>query len=353
MNRRTFLLAMGASACGAREAPRRRRQRREAGSGSGQPAAYNGGLVPTIVTAWQRRASAVALRGDVVAQVAGTELRTYDARTLSPTETRDLAPNGFCFAQDGALVVYSHPASSPAGSVYRIGASRNLETFASPLLRSAGTVLLPGRTAAQFFVVLEDLIFPITIADGRVEAGQGLLHPAPNQHNRDQLVARDDGSLIVPVGGLRVLWPDGTEKSFAMTGRWLMHLVGASDDRVWYSHAPASAGATQLFLAKTLSPLAEEHMFDVSPLRISHLASGKGAAAVIGLELRGVDDVRWELIVFGEDGKERWRTALPEAFARRFSPGSSSLAINEKWVVISRYDSTLVGWDAVTGKPIA
>jgi len=353
-----FLWAIGASACGAKE-PRRPARRAPRGSGAGSGRLVDGGTstaIPIVLGGSQVRASTIALRGDALVQVAGAELRTYDARSLTLTETRDLAPDAFCFARDGALVVYSHPARSTAGSIYRIGASRNLETFASPFqLHSARTVMLPGRTASQFFVVQEERVFPLTIIDGRMEAGQGFMHPAPNLSNREQLVARDDGSLVVPSGepGLRVLAPDGTGVSYSMKGRSPRHLVGASSDRIWYSFAPGRDGETQLFLAKVTSPLAEEHAVDVAPLRISHLAAGGGAAALIGREIRGPDDVRWYVVVVGEDGKERWRSALPQAYARTFGPKTGSLAINEKWVVISRYDSTLVGWDAVTGKPIA
>ena len=47
----------------------------------------------------------------------------------------------------------------------------------------------------------------------------------------------------------------------------------------------------------------------------------------------------------------RWRTALPANL--RFGPSSGHLALDEKRVIFSAHDSTLYGWDAATGKPIA
>lgn len=364
MNRRTFLLAVGASACGPTKQPRPPKQT-PLGAGSGSARSTEpGGLIDTQLLASQWRASAIALRGDMLVQAAGGELRIYDARTLKRTETRDLAPRHFCFGRDGSLFVYSYPSGALQGTLYRIGPSRNLETYGGPVLRPDGySVLLPGRTAQDVYVTEMENIVPLSIVDGHVEDGPPLRHPAPNAQNRDQLVARPDGSIVAPdrEDGLRVITPDGKGTSYPMKGREPRHIVGASGDRVWYSHAPGKHfEVTSLYLAKIATPLEAEHTIDVSPYRIIHLAAGGGAAAALAVHVRPTGDrgpedldIRWAVIVIGEDGAERWRAEIPAAFAPGMALITGFVAIDDKHVVLERHDHSLLGWDAATGKPIA
>ncbi len=355
MNRRTFLLAVGATACGGAVADKPTRRP----SPPSPPDAANDdhGYYDLSYQSSQLGPNPLAFRGEVLVQSAGTELRKWNATTMKRVETWTLAQRHFCFLQDGALVAFAFPPDSHHSALYRIGASGNLETLQGPIFRVAGTtVVLPGRTPDEIYVTEVDNIDRLLLAGDHLDEASGMKHPAPHAANRDQLFGRGDGRVVAPdrEGGLRVLEPNKPSQRYAMPDREALHLAAARDERLWYSYAATAKrwNATALVLARVDTPMSAEHLVDFAPGRITHLASGGAAVAALVFTMRALDDVRWTVVVIDESGRERWRADVPAAF----NPGGATLnqsfvAISEQRVVLCRPDATLLAWDAA-GKPI-
>lgn len=353
MNRRTFLLALGASACSAAPTPRPTRARRK------QRPKPTGAQVniDLALRASQVHASPIALRGDVLFQVAGDDLRKWNVPTMQRGAVWNLWPRHVCFVQDGTLVAFALPPEVRHSVVHRISADDGIETLAGPVFRSRGTsVVLPGRAPDDIYVTEVDDIVRLQLTDTVAEELPGMKHPSPNAGNRDQLVARGDGRIIGldSRGGFSVLDPQHPPVAYRTPGRSPLHLVAGSRDLIWYSFAAdaPSWNATTLVLARLTTPMDAVKQLDFAPRRIVHLASGGGAAAVLVTTLRGVGDLRWEIIVVDETGAERWRVDVPAAFNPYTALTAGFVAISERYVVLTGPDEALLAWDAATGKPL-
>jgi hypothetical protein len=357
VNRRTFLLAVGASACAgpggrtltptpkSKPGPRRRNDTVEHG------------YYDLTFRSSQTGPSRIALHGDVLIHAVGDELRKWDATTMKRLDAWTLAPRHFCFLQDGALVVFAFPPDSPHSALYRIGASGNVETLEGPIFRTTGTTLvLPARAADEVYVTEVDEIVRLEIHGARAEEGPSMKHPAPNASNRDQLISRGDGRLVGPdrEGGFRVLEPDKPGALYATPDRVPLHLAAATHDQIWYSYAATAErwNANMLVLARVETPMIALKAFDVAPGRIVHLASNGAAAVALVFTMLATDDMRGAVVVVDESGKQRWRAEVPAAFNPNGALNNGFVAISERRVVLTGPDHALLAWDAANGKPI-
>jgi hypothetical protein len=147
VNRRTFLFAVGATACGGTacggvvaDKPRKVTKRMPPPL-SPDAGIDDHGYYDLSYRFSQLGPNPLAFPGNVLVQSAGTELRTWDATTMKRGETWTFAQRHFCFLQDGTLVAFALPPESPHSVLYRIGASHNVETLQGPIFRSGGTTL--------------------------------------------------------------------------------------------------------------------------------------------------------------------------------------------------------------------
>ena len=346
MNRRTFLLAVGASACGGtgakatpRPKPRPTPRKRDD--------TVDHGYYDLTLRASQTGPSPIALHGDVLIHAVGDELRKWDATTMKRVESWTLAPRHFCFLQDSSLVVYAFPPDSTHSVLYRIGASGNLETLAGPILRTSGTtIVLPARSADEVYVTEVDEIVRLEIRGMRTEEGPSMKHPSPNASNRDQLISRADGRLIGPdrAGGFRLLEPDKPGSQFATPDRVPLHLAAATGDQIWYSHSASAArwNANMLVLARIETPMVAVNEIDVAPGRIVHLASHGSAVVALVFTMLAKDDMRSAVVVLDETGKQRWRADVPSGFNPNGASNSGFVAISERRVVLAGPDHALL-----------
>jgi hypothetical protein len=350
MNRRSFLLAVGATACGRATANPRRPANPPKPTPIPSEPAVNQDL---SLRSSQLRASVIALYADVLIQIVDDELRRIDATTLKRLEAWNLSPRQFCFAQNGSLVVFAVPPGSTHTAVYRIDARGQLETFEGPILVASGaSVVLPGRTADEIYVSDGDDIVRLHLHEREAEELPGMKHPSPNAGNRDQLFAGGDGRVVGPDrgGGLGVVEPDKPVAAYRTPGRSPMHLAPGTKDRVWYTYAPEVAwSASRLVLAQIATPMTELSKLDVAPGRIVHLAASGAAAAALVFEQAAA---RRTVVVVENSGAVRWRAEVPKSFNPDGALTAGFVAISDRRVVLAGPDHALLAWDATNGKPV-
>ena len=127
MNRRAFLLALGASAVSCA----RPRKHRYALRGTPRPHPTGGvecvfGVEDGTVT--QTRRSPLAFRGDALLQRSGANLVRWDSRALKLEASWAIGALDCCVVQDGTFVALSVPARD-AWALHRLDARGQVQTF--------------------------------------------------------------------------------------------------------------------------------------------------------------------------------------------------------------------------------
>jgi hypothetical protein len=287
MNRRTFLLGLGASACGAAAKPLRPQDPRPQPDRS-EPHVN----IDQRIRASQLRASKIALHDDALFEIAGDDVHKVDPTTLKRLQTWNVMARQFCLVQDGSLVVFASVPGSLKSAVYRIDTRSNIETLEGPIMNDGGAnVVVRGRAADDIYVTEGDHLVHLKLEGMQAEELPRLPHPSPNDTSREQLFGRGDGSVVGPghAGGIALVSAAGVVTSYLTPDRFVMHIVPGAQDRVWYSYGvrPRPESAQQLVLATVHTPMTELARLDVSPGRIVHVGSGAGAAAALVVDPEG------------------------------------------------------------------
>ena len=269
---------------------------------------------------------------------------------MQATATWSLPHRHFCFAQDGTLYAFGSVPGSSSDFLHRISKDKvDSLPLILPGLRTK--VVLPARTPDEIYVTSEDKIYVVRITASAAEVDAILNHPSPLGETRDEWISRGDGRLISN-GESRIHTLDrkGTAE-YATGDRRLMHIAGATADRIWYSYSQGKEdwNAHTLVLAPVDKPLSDVRTIDVAPARVVHLASYGDLVATLLFSMRSLDDMTWSIAVFDESGKERWRTDVTDLFAPRGILNNSFIAIGPHRVVIAARDK-LLGWDVANGK---
>ncbi len=349
MNRRSFLLGLGAVACSGSATTRQARPRKP----EQQPQAGTECVLRDLTHLQsQRRASRLALHGDVLVVSVGSDLHRYDATTMQRTDTWTIPHNHFCFVQDGSVLTFGWEPHATSAVLHRI-ANRSIETLHGPILPGANmVVLLPGRSADELYASIRDEIYSLLVG-ARVDVDKILEHPAPRSETREQLISRGDGRLIcIDSSGVYVIDASNTTTS-AIPKRYPIHLAAATGDRIWYSYAtlPEDWNAHTLNLAPADQPMAAAATLDVAPARFVHIASHGDRLAALVFTMRSAEDMSLSVAVFDEKGREHWRVDVPSDF-RMPSLDSAFIAIGPSRVVLATFDGKLLAWDAASGKPV-
>ena len=358
MNRRTFLVVVGATACGG--PPRKRappaepelrgveRPRKEVEAFSWEDS--------------QTQRSPVAIRDDLLVLSTGNELWTWDARTMKRMDGYVLPHQHFCFTQDGTLAVFALPKDPPYCVLHRIDGRGIRETLRGGVFGSHNyypTHVLPGSSVDEVYVTKDDALYLMRAIEGRLEEVATIPIPDATSSNRGQLFSLGDGRLVVPGDNLHVLQAGKPSITYLTPGRVLLHMVPATAERIWYSHPRQGfRNADVLVLAKLATPMVEDKRIDLAPARIVHLASSGHAVAALLFEYRAgsspTQPIRqWTVVVLDENGTTRWRAAVP----KEFTPGLVTLnkigfiAMSEHRVVLFG-ERPPIAWDATTGAPI-
>ena len=358
VNRRMFLLGLGATACGAR--PVKTKPRRPV---KPNPEKRVGQEVPLV--SWydtQTQRSPVAIRGDLLVLAAETELWTWDARTMKRVDGYVLPSRHCCFVQDGSLAVFGLRSDSGHSVIHRIDATGIRETLPGEVFGAFDhypTQVLPARSADQLYVTKDKDVYLMREVNGRMEDAAVVAIPNRNSSNRGQLFSLGDGRLVAPGGGVNILQAGKPAVTYPMPERPLVHMVAATNDRLWYSHTTKHyLAADVLVLAKLATPMVEEQRIQFAPARVVHLASSGRAVAALLFAVRegssALEPIReWTVVVIDDNGTERWRAVVP----KEFTPGMVTLnqvgflAMSEHRVVLFG-ERPPIAWDVATGAPI-
>lgn len=350
MNRRAFLLAVGAAACGS---PPRRPQR------TPRPPPTNATPIASdfisAAVAPQTRPSPIAIHGSLLVQIAGDELSLWDTTTMTRTAGFVGAYRQACFLRDGTLAAFAVPPGEFKSELHRIDRSGTREVLIGPLfgIAAAGvTRVLPAGALDQIYVTRRNEIVLYRMT--RSELQEVLrFRPSPTGPVSDQVLSLGDGRLLTTAGhGFEVIEPKNPPVRRDAAGRKPLLVAAASGDRIWYSHATGHWG-TQVVLTSLGDPAAVVHALDFPSSRVTNLAAAGGALAVLvmSLEAPGGAKYPWKVVVFDETGAERWQVVLPEDIAEPgFSLGIDGfLAISADRVVLRGSHHALFAWDAKTG----
>ncbi|MGE5180520.1 MAG: hypothetical protein ACM31C_00590 [Acidobacteriota bacterium] len=353
MNRRTFLLAIGATACGAKRPPKPPHKRRrgdpiddddnDSGGDAPRPTRPDRGDVwglPPTRPYWYR----LATHDERLAQRRETELRLWDLRTMRRTDTLATAYHDACFLADGRLAALHDMGSSPYPELHLIDPRGAIDVrTGQSMMVDTDTELLPADSGDAIYVTEHsDLVYRADLGGGHFQFVDVL-----KVADRDPLTSLGDGRLVTTAnhGALRVL-AFGKPELRLKTPAWPILIAPLAGSRAWLTLLyPDAFGAQILLLIRLVDPLVTEARIDVSPGRIFDLATAGGAAAVI-VDTQG--RTAWEraIVVYEENGKERWRVSAPVH-------GRAHLAMSKERVVYSLNDGTLLAWDAATGAAVA
>lgn len=351
MNRRGFLLAVGAAACGSHDRGRTAPPRaRDAGTGAGTGSAATD--EPPIVDDWMadeithvsRRPSPLIARGDEVAFATADGLAWWDTGAMQRVELNQVPYRAVCLLDDNSVLAYT------GSELHRYDPRRNLTELGGDVLRveDAGVVhLARGRTAADAYLGVQRSLVRYRLGERAVEiAAKRELAEALD----DQLIAVGDGRLIEAMDhGVRVIAEDGTVRDLPTPDRDPVHLAVVRAG-VWTSQL-TDRFASRLELATLAVPSVGVSTAALAG-RVIHLAAGPGGLAVLVFEPRPPKGA-WTIHLLDEQGVERWHAKVDR------DPTWPAWALNAAFVALGAHrvllavNDRLLAWDAATGAPIA
>ncbi|MGE5185805.1 MAG: hypothetical protein ACM31C_27280 [Acidobacteriota bacterium] len=350
MNRRSFLLALGAAACGAKAPAKPRAPRKPL------PPPPDG----TVHEPEQDFALAEILRSplglhhELLVHATSSELRFWDAMTMTRVGSLELRTRGVCFLQDGTLAAFVQPPDQKRCELHLIDHNREVRVLWGPEFDGAiDSEIVPGRSAAEVYI--SDERYEITRFDlhERELRNSGKVAVDLSYWGRlRQLTSLGDGRLVTRGGTKLCVSEPGKRTLEYSTGKEIaVHLAPASRGRVWYSYFIGAPAAPQgIALVSLGDVLTVDARIDLAPAEINHAHADGGALAV----LVHSEPSRWRIIVYDESGAERWRSDVPAPYAERGSRRRfGHVTISDQRVALLKAGSdTVLAWDATTGKPI-
>ena len=349
MNRRAFLVGLGAAACGG--PPRRSQRVAQPSPRETSPTPFD--PINTILSPQTGR-NPVAIQGTLLFQIAGDELSLWDTTTMTRTAGLVGAFRHACFLRDGTLAAFVVAPEEFHCELHRIARDGTRDVLKGPVFRmfAAGdTQVLPAGADDQIYVTRRDEIVLYRMA--RSELQEVLeFRPSATGPVSDQVLRLDDGRLLTTAGtGFEIVEPKKLPVRRDAAGRKPLLVATASGERIWYSHATGKWD-TQVVLTSLGDPATVVKSLDFPSSRVIHLAVGGGALAVLVIGLAGAPATYpWRLVVFDDTGAARWEVVLSEDIAQpAFDLAVDGfLAVSADRVVLRGSHHALFAWDAKTG----
>ncbi|MFN0247336.1 MAG: hypothetical protein ACKV2T_10650 [Kofleriaceae bacterium] len=316
MNRREFLLAVGATACGGSGASVQ--PPRVGGDAAGDAAAI------VDVEAWTNLDdSPLAIEGDVLVERVGDQLWQWDLATMRRTGVLAVPARSFTVLSDRSVVAWEQC------TAYRIvGGAPTTHTAVA--CAGGGALVRRAGTNDAIYVVRADRVVRFRFAGAALDEDASFTLPAPSPSGFGQIASLDDGRLVVPRGGgVAIVKPD-TQPVLHTTKHQPRHLARAASG-YWYSYAATDRRRVDtVVLVGT-----RDVVIALAPARIVHMATYGDTLAL--LLATGVDE--WQVAVV-EAGRERWRAPVP---TRDGAVGLSATRL------VLHSSAGLRAWDAGTG----
>ena len=352
MNRRTFLLALGAAACGPKAAPKPPRPPKK----RDDDPVHQVGEALFADRSWAMVLRCpFAVRGDVVVRRKDHELWFLDANKLAKLGTAAVNAEAFCFLPDGKLAAYVQPYSSKKCEVHVVDEHREVKVYWGPeFVRSVDTEIVPGRSAQELFISDDNYdIVRFELRDDGEARATGRVKPDLKVWKRlRQLASLGDGRVVTHAeGALLVQEPGKPLVTLATPDENAWHVAHAGGKRVWYSYSLASRVNTVdgIALATIGDKLAVEARIGFAPETVAHMAASGGALAVLV-----AGSGKAAVIVFDATGKQRWRADVPAEFYApdQFADGAW-VAMSDHRVFVIKVSRDLLAFDAATGDRVS
>lgn len=348
MNRRAFLISLGAAACGASAArrPQRARERRD----DGRHIFVGEGMLADRSFAQVLR-TPIAVSGDVLVRHRDGRLVFFDANTFATVGSADVPAYTFCFLQNGSVAAYVQPHDAKRCEIHVIDQDHNVRVYWGPeLAHAADAEMVPGRASDEIFLSDDnnDIVRLQLRPDGEARA-TGRIKPDLTPWKRlRQLVSLGDGRVVTRGGrALLVQEPGRPTVTYATPDEIVWHVAGAGGPRLWYSYGVSEHPdvVDGIALAALGDALSVQTRIGFAPETVAHLASSAGALAVLT-----ANPPNAAVLVFDADGKQRWRAEIPAAFYApdRF-PDAAWVAMSNHRVIVYGPHGALMSWDAATG----
>lgn len=350
MNRRDFLLAVGATACSGTSRPLEPMPHAPAPD-AGVPAGSE--IRDLTMTASNLNASPLATRGDVLAQSAGDTVLKWDLATMRVEDKYSLAHEALLLLDNGDLAVFAHRETGCA--VHRLDAKGGMKTFATMLCGGFGhnVQLLRARDADTIYCVRREDIALFRMAGLELEMLDSFAFPSRNAKTREQLFSLDDGRIVSDAGFLiRVLALKTPVREVDMERRYPHHLARATGERFWYSRPSSMAESwrlDRLVLTTVADPTLEARAIKLGPARVVHMASHADTLAVLLAVTE--PEPAWFVAILDESGEERWRGKVAAGSFALNNVGAVALSATR--LVLRGESDALHAWDAKTGAPVA
>ena len=352
MNRREFLLDMGATACSGRAPPVE-----EPETDTPPPDAP-----PMIiaehpsVTGTNLKASPLAIHGDILVQQKNTfdELWVWDLRTMRRVDAFSLPHDAFTLLSDGSIVAFGEREVGRDCAVF--GRAKGVLSAYPTSRCETGTLLLRTGSPNSVYSVLAKEIVRFRFGGSKVEADATIEIPFRSLSNYDQVFSLDDGRIVVPSDGIDIVAPGRAAVRRPMGKIYARHHARATAERFWYTRASRNDNALDtLVLAHLDTPHRDLRAVTFAPSRIVHVAS-RGSAIAILLMSSTVDAQRshvdkWHVAVVDGAGIERWQAEVPQPPVR-WDLNRSAVALSDKRLVLAIPTGVLLAWDAETGASV-
>ena len=356
MNRREFLLAVGATACTGRG----RAEPLEVPTAK-QPVAEPRTIIcedPSI-THTNFDASPLAIHGDLLVQEVNDELWLWDLPTMRRIDAYSLGQDAFTLLGDGSIATFGPRANEGGCAVQRL-ARGVLSTHPTLLCGGAVTLVLRTGGTDSIYIVHSQEIRRLRFGGPEVEVDATIEIPVASFSNRGQMFSLDDGRVVAPGDGISILEPGKAAVRRPMGKVYPRHLARATAERFWYSRASRTYNAFDtLVLAHLDAPEVDPQSRTFAPSRIVHMASHGSAIAVLLMTPRKMDysrtvaDDTWQVAVVDEYGIERWRAEVPPQPRPYRLNYRGAVTLSATRLVLRTPSDALLAWDAATGVPVA
>lgn len=340
MNRREFLLAVGATACSGKGVHHPPRPKRDASVDAGDAGRIVDGDPFESLTNFDN--SPLAIEGDMLVESVGNQLWQWDLTTMQRVDAFSLPTRTFTVLPDRSIVTWGQDTPGEARcTLFRLVGGA-LTKYTTLVCVAAGELLRRTGTSDAIYVVYDDRVVHFRFAGTKLDDDASFSLPPRNPSSSAQITSLEDGRLVF-VGrdqGITIVAPDA-QPIVRPTKYQPRHLARAANG-YWYSYAATNnyRRVDSVVLAGT-----RDTVITFAPARIVHMASHGDTLAL--LLMTGPEE--WHVALV-EAGRERWRARVPSKSTREMYAGAVGVSATR---LVLHSSTGLRAWNTATGEIVA
>lgn len=339
MNRREFLLAVGATACSGNgghvhQPPRPKRDASVEPDDAGR--IVDGDPYDSLTNLDD---SPLAIEGDMLVERVGDQLWQWDLTTMQRVDAYSLPTRSFTVLPDRSIVTWGQDTPGEARcTLFRLVGGA-LTKYTTLVCVGAGEMLRRTGTSDAIYVVYDDRVVRFRFAGTKLDDDASFSLPPRNPSSSAQITSLEDGRLVF-VGrdhGITIVAPDA-QPIVRPTKYQPRHLARAANG-YWYSYAATNnyRHVDTVVLAGT-----RDTIIPFAPARIVHMASHGDTLAL--LLMTGPEE--WHVALV-EAGRERWRARVPTKSARQMYAAAVGVSATR---LVLHSSTGLRAWNTATGE---